>query len=149
MNSNLIVRQANALWCTLRDPDTGGTFLDALSKIWKLLAQIVLLVFLLVLLVFATTLFLWGVAFQKGRDDRQWLEQNRSLESNDFVLHVLGGNLLGTFKWLGEFSRLMLQKLLGIYQPASQTSSAQTKALPSPTPLAIIIKALTSTEVEP
>lgn len=149
MNSNLIVRQANALWCTLRDPDTGGTFLEAIFRIWKLLIQIVLLVFLLVLLVFAAIILLWGVAFQKGCDDRQWLHQKQPVENNEFVLHVIGGNLLAVFKGLVDLSRLIIQKILGIYKPASQPAPTAQKALPSPTLLGVVIKALTATEAEP
>ncbi len=112
MQSNLIADQILLIRQTLFDPDTGDAFLLAGSRFWKLLKQIIQLGVLLGLLVVSAAIWLWGVAYQGGRESRKWLlEKERTNE--EFAAYV-GEGLLKPLQWLWAWAEATLKKLLGL-----------------------------------
>lgn len=130
MNSSLIWKQIQMLWCDLRDPKTGGTLLPAMTRIWRVLVQLALLVFLVVLLAIAGIIWFWGVAYQSGREDRQWSDQHPDGNSNTFAMYVISKNLLAPFKWLVALSHEIIHVILGI-KPTNDASVAPKQLTPA------------------
>ncbi|MGI0495286.1 hypothetical protein ACN4EG_26200 [Alkalinema pantanalense CENA528] len=129
MTNNPILNQINALWRDMQDPKTGGTLLDALKRLFHLLFQFFLLAVLLILLAFAAIVWLGGVAFQTGRDDRQWVKEHPEMDGNGFALYIASKNLLAPFKWLSLLSNYILYKLLGFTPANTALPATDSKAL--------------------
>lgn len=146
MKSSPIHEQIQSIWCTLRAPDTGDTFLQTISTLWKLLTRSVLLIFLIALLVVASAVWLWGTAFQKGREYRAWLNQTPQ-PSNDAFLARIGQDLQAFFSGFSTFAGSLARKLLGI--PEEDTTlpagASQNVLSPGSAPMSSAVRTIAST----
>lgn len=127
MKTSPILQQIDAIWKTLRHPETGDSLIQSVNTLWLLLSRIVLLLFLLALLVIAAAVWVWGSAFQKGREYREWLAQEPQSTNDDFLAKI-GQDLQGLFKGFADFSGMIALKLLGV-QDSTPADGSQTKAL--------------------
>jgi hypothetical protein len=129
MKTSPILQQIDAIWKTLRHPETSDSLLQSFNTLWLIISRIVLLLFLLALLVIAAAVWLWGSAFQKGREYREWLAQEPQSTNEDFLAKI-GQDLQAFFKGFADFSGTIALKLLGV-QDSTPTNGSQNKALPS------------------
>jgi hypothetical protein len=123
---------AAELWQTLSERDTAVTYKQFFAKTFKLLAQVLALLFFLFLLVVAVIVWLWGVGFQSGRLFREWLVTKQPTEIQ--ILSAMARLILWPIEkaiaWATDFVKNYLGWEIDFAKCQSLFSSSSTSQTP-------------------